>query len=498
MAIMVAIAASVFDDIIQGFSEFGFPALWVVGIVVGVVLVGLLISFAYAYFAWRRTAFAVGEDAVYFHKGILFRSQRHARLNRIQGVDITRPLLGRLVGLSSLTIETAGGGDSKVVIEYLKDEDAERLRAEVLARAAGLKAVQSVGAPGSGGMAGVPGAPGGAPGGMGPDGQPLGPVGGDLGGAPVPPVFAQAPERLVYQLPAGQLILSILYSIWLILAVVVLIGSIVVPLGFGQPWGVFAILPVAFVVVSSVWVAFSGHFGHTMAISPDGLRLRHGLLSTQSQTIPPGRIQAVRLSQPFLWRRRDWWKVEINVAGYGAAGSSQDGSANVSRNVLLPVAPREVALRALWIVQRDIGVDNPQEVLAAAMTGTLDDAGFLPSPRSARWVDPVAWKRNGLFITRTAMLMRTGRITRQVTLVPHERTQSLAVAQGPIQRRLGVSSFEGHSVPGPILPRTKHLPEYVALQVLEEQAQRAREARAREAPEEWMLRVSAVTPAVEE
>ncbi|NCD19058.1 MAG: PH domain-containing protein, partial [Actinobacteria bacterium] len=129
-----------------------------------------------------------------------------------------------------------------------------------------------------------------------------------------------------------------------------------------------------------------------------------------------------------------------------------------------------------------------------ALTGTLDDGGFLPSPPSARWVDPVIWRRNGLLITRTALLMRRGRLTRTLTVVPHERTQSLAIQQGPWERRLGLADLRADSVPGPISPLVPHLPAGTAGRVLFEQAARARVARSNEGPEEWMRRVGVAEP----
>ncbi len=64
-------------------------------------------------------------------------------------------------------------------------------------------------------------------------------------------------------------------------------------------------------------------FDFTVAESPDGLRLRSGLLSTQHQTVPPGRVQAVRISQPVLWRGRDWVRLEVNVLGNTTGRSAQ-------------------------------------------------------------------------------------------------------------------------------------------------------------------------------
>ncbi len=47
-------------------------------------------------------------------------------------------------------------------------------------------------------------------------------------------------------------------------------------------------------------------FGFTVAEARDGLRLRFGLTSHRSQTVPPGRVQAVRIERPLLWRPWGW------------------------------------------------------------------------------------------------------------------------------------------------------------------------------------------------
>ncbi len=460
LGVLVAIVAFNMMESIGATLELvgSFPVLWVVLTVIGALLLVLLIALGYSWLAWKRMRYAVGEDAVFHHQGILFRSQRHARLNRIQGVDIVRPLLGRLVGLAVVNIETAGGAKSNVRIQFLKDEEAERLRAEVLARAAGLRGTSR---------------PGTAPG--------------------TAPVFSQAPERQVYALPLGDLLLSVLLSpAALSLLVLVLALVPVGVLGGDAGWAAFfGLIPAALAAVGLFYSQFDSGFNFTLAVSPDGIRLRHGLLSTQAQTLPPGRVQAVRLSQFILWRFKDWWRVEVNVAGYGLDNRNNGTS---SRNVIMPVGGRADAVNTLWLVLHDLGVDNPDTVVEAALSGTLDDGGFLPSPPSARWVDPLIWRRNGLLITRTALLMRRGRLTRTLTVVPHERTQSLAIQQGPWERRLGLADLRADSVPGPISPLVPHLPAGTAGRVLFEQAARARVARSNEGPEEWMRRVGVAEP----
>ena len=210
------------------------------------------------------------------------------------------------------------------------------------------------------------------------------------------------------------------------------------------------------------------------AISPDGIRLRHGLLETRAQTVPPGRVQAIRLTQGPLWRGKDWWRVEVNVAGYGWAASSS------GTRVLLPVGhARRGADRPVARPARPRGRRPASRLLDGALDGVGDDAGFTGAPRSARWVDPVGWRRNGFRVTDRALVIRTGRFWRQVDVVPHERTQSLGLAAGPARSAGSVSRRSSlHSTPGPVAPRVDHLAAAVAAELLDEQAARARTARA--------------------
>ena len=154
--------------------------------------------------------------------------------------------------------------------------------------------------------------------------------------------------------------------------------------------------------------------------------------------------------------------------------------------MLHPVATRDEAATALWLVLPDLGVQDPRALVDAALSGRDDEGGFTPAPRRARWVDPVSWRRHGVRVTRTALVARSGRLVRNVVVVPHERTQSLGLEQGPLQRRLGLASFVVHSTPGPVSPRVDHLDGRVAAALLDEQAERARSARATARSEQWM------------
>ncbi|GMA22915.1 hypothetical protein GCM10025864_06740 [Luteimicrobium album] len=232
---------------------------------------------------------------------------------------------------------------------------------------------------------------------------------------------------------------------------------------------------------SALFGRFNRSFAFRAATSPDGIRLRHGLTETRAQTIPPGRVQAVELVQPFLWRRFGWWRVHVNVAGYG-----REANAKGPTTVLLPVGSRAEATTALWLVLPDLGTPDPLALLGEALDGAGPSDAFTAAPRRSRWLDPVGWRRNGYAVTARAVLARSGRVRRRLVVVPHERTQSLGLEQGPLQRRLGLASFVLHSTPGSVHPDVPHLDARDARVLLDEQSVRAREARSQDLSERWL------------
>lgn len=411
--------------------------------VIAVLVVGALVGFVYAAIAWRMTRFAVGDEAVHLHTGVLFRQQRRARLDRLQAVDVVQPVLARILGLAELRLEVAGGSGSAVKLAYLREDEANVLRAELLARAAGLHQ-----RPTDDGAEVVPAAP--------------------------------APEQAVLEVPTQRLVVASFRSGVAAAAVLAVAGVVTAVVVSRELSTVFFLLPMVLGFVGYFWSRFSQGFGFRAAISPDGIRLRHGLLEARAQTVPPGRVQALSLTQGPLWRGPDWWRVEMNVAGYGG---SED---QVTENVLLPVGTREEALLAMWLVLPDLGTEDPRATLELALSGTGEADGVRAVPERARWLDWFGWRRRGVIVTDRALLVRSGRLIRRLVVVPHERTQSLALQQGPLQRRLGLASIIVHSTPGPVAPRVDHLDQHAAGALLTEQAARARAARAGAGPELWM------------
>lgn len=452
-----------------------------------------IVAVGIGYLSWWFHTYRLTDQAVEQRKGMLFRQQRQARLDRLQAVDVVQPLLGRIFGFAKITVEVAGGQNSAIQLQFLRLADAEALRNEILALAAGVRAEVAAAREGGGDAAAARGGGG--------DAVPtLARLKSEVDNfrlAPAPgsarTAVAAAEERPLVAVPVKRLLLSILLSWGTIVGgammLLFVVGSVVIGLvvpevdiaGAIFGGGFVGVITGAAGVASSTMATLNRGLNFRLGISRDGVRIAHGLLETTRQTVPPGRVQAVHFSQSLLWRKRDWWQVVINVAGY------QDNQQAVS--TLMPVGTTQEALTALWAVLPDLGDPDAPGTVGRALEGEGDEGGFTPSPEAAKWVDPWQWHRRGVRATDTALLIRSGRFVRQLTVLPHERTQSLAIRQGPLQKALGLATVEIHSTKGMVKPVAHHLTLTDALALLDAQAARARARRSLQTPEQWMVKV---------
>jgi putative membrane protein len=143
----------------------------------------------------------------------------------------------------------------------------------------------------------------------------------------------------------------------------------------------------------------------------------------------------------------------------------------------------------------DLGGQRPEDVVSAGLSGSEGHGGFVTSPRRAAWLDPLVWRRTGFRVTGRVLLLRRGFLTRTLDLVPHARAQSCALTQGPLQRRLGLVTFELHSTQGPVTPALPQVDDGIGARLLAEETLRARHARATAGPERWMETGEATSPA---
>jgi putative membrane protein len=384
-------------------------AALLLGLAVLVPVAGL-----YGFLSWWFTHYAVTDSELRIRTGLLFRRTAHIRLERIQAVDVSRPLLARVAGVAKLRIDVVGA-DDKDELAFLGEQEARALRAELLARAAGFapETAREVG---------------------------------------------EAPARELLRVPPRALALSLVLTgaTWGSLCAALVVPT-VLWLATHNLWTVLATaLPLFGAAGASSAGRFAGEFDWKVGESPDGLRIDHGLLDRTHETVPPGRVQTVRIVEPLLWRRLGWVRVELDVAG----------SAN---SVLVPVAPRPVAES---VVARVLpGVTVPQEL-------------SLP-PRRARWCVPVWWRGHRLAVTGAVFATRHGLLRRRLSLVPHAKVQSVRLSQGPWQRLCRLA--EVHVDTGADKTVTARLRDAgEAARLLCAQAERSRTGRRDARPDRWM------------
>ena len=502
----------------QGFSLAGQVGYYLLGLV---ALLALWVGLGLLSWWWR--AYAVDADGVYLRSGILSRRLRTARLPRIQSVDVVHPLLGRVFGVGRLTVEVAGGRDSRVVIGFLTTRELQALRDRILDLAAG----QHIDLPGPASKEGAVGASaagrdtgsiGDAVSASRPEGlTPEGAADSKAAPAPRSPGLRAShfQEHPLYSVDGATLLGSLLRSVLLYMSLIppitlIVVGIVAYAIGDPPRGGVLAIattfISTVAGVVSLAWSRFNNAWNFQAAATPSGIRMRYGLTSDTSRTLPPGRVHGVGIAQPILWRGKDWWKVNVTVAG--REDRSQDGQNRQTSNLLLPVGTRDTALRALWLVVPDLGVPDPDRLLAQALTGRDDDGvgdpqapagsaerGFVRISRRGRIFRPLTWRRAAVILTDTCVIIRHGRWRRRVAVFPYERIQSLRVRQGPLARRrsLAALGFDmvAREVPASITNLDAADAKALAARISERALRRARA----EQLDRWLARAVAATQA---
>lgn len=435
----------------------GHPGILLLVIAVPLAMLALLII--YLYFAWRATSWIVTATDVQYRRGIFFKKHRRIPLDRVQSVDVYRPLAARIFGLGALRVESAGGQGSRVEIQFLANKYLDQARREVVARIAGRTLPNEYSEqPRAQGIAGTA-------------------------------LFAEddyhlaADEYEVYRVSPGRLIASVLLTsqtVWLLLmALIVAVGAIVLFIMADltvQGLVAGSIIPtiisigiIPLMILSYAWSRFNSGFNFSANITHDGIRVTSGLLALKSQTLPPGRIHAIRFLQPLLWRPFGWWQAEVTLAGHGVE-TSGDQKKQAADNLLLPVGTLEQAKIILDMAIRDLGINEDAErekLLQTAFNGKNSDSvgSFISIGKKAKLLDPFARLRRAFAATDTVLIYRDGWLRRKVTLAPHERAQSVTTSAGPLQRHLGLAGVRLDLVPGTAAMKVPHLDAQVAAQL---------------------------------
>ena len=405
--------------------------------------------------AWRFSRFRVAAGQVELRQGVVFRQHRQVRLERVQAVEISRPLTARLLGLARVVVQSAGGSDSTLSLSFLDLPRAEALREHLLELAGRSDEVA-----------------------MRPDAAPRALP--DAGAGPAgAPATTGAAARPVLEVPNGRLfVATILHGSTIALGLVLVLGATVAGVQSMGPLalaGIPAMVPVAIGVAIGRVKELLVHGNFRLADTGTGVRVQEGLTDLRTTTIPLHRIQAIELVQPLWWRRFGWWRLRVNVAGSGGGAGDGEGDRD---STLLPVGTLEEAHLLLSLLAPAV----PATTWAAAVLGDGPEPGWEGVSQRARPLDPLSWRRNAWSDAPGAVLLRSGRWTRRAVAVPHARIQSLAVRQGWLEAYLALATVQVVTAPGPVRPVLAHLDAGAAEAFLDEVSERARHARRRAEP----------------
>ncbi|WP_370585027.1 PH domain-containing protein [Micromonospora sp. ANENR4] len=367
---------------------FGWFAVLVTVFVLGATVLSVV--------SWWNTGYHLVGRELRVYEGLLWRRTRAIPLERLQAVEVVRPLLAQLTGLAELRLEVVGGGKTEAPLAYLSVAEATALRQRLLAVAG-----RSAPAP-------VPAA------------EP---------GAPVAPPVPEG--RRLHAVRNQDLLVSQLLTpqAFLLPLGLVFVGAQFLSEG---SW--------SFIAVASTLTAMAGvvlqpirrvldDWSFRLDRDDGTLRVHNGLLETRMQTVPLHRVQTVRATWPLLWRMKGWLRLRLEVAGY-SAGEPDDRN---RPDRLLPVG--------------DAGTGAM--VVAEVLPGVrLDALPATPPPSRARWLRPLSRKVVGAGLDERVFVARSGLLTRRLTLVPYARIQSVRVTRSPVQRLLRLATVHADTAGG--------------------------------------------------
>lgn len=391
------------------------------------VVAGLAVAFSIgaSVLRWARFTWHVADGALVIEQGLFARQRRVIPLERIQTVDLVRPLRHRLFGVVEVRVEAIGGSETEGRLDALSPDVADALRAVLLRQP--VRPASTVQPAGEAlARLGVR------------DLVLAGLTGGRIG-------VAAAIVGLAHQLFGDRFFET--FSIDLARRIDIDIG--------GTALLVVAALLAVFVV--SIIATALTYWDFTLTHRDDALLVRRGLLEQRFDTVPLRRIQGVTVEENALRRALGMATVKVQIAGRAGGEEAK------RTNLLLPIGSRR---QAFALVEEALGVAGlaaapltpmPHRarrrritravVFTAVVTvpavigfgrpGLLALLAFGPALAAAL----AAYRALGHGQHGGVVLARSGALVRATSFVPVTRLASLALSASPFQRRTGLATL---------------------------------------------------------
>jgi len=442
----------------------GFGGALVAAGIGGAIALALIYEFAY----YRRYEYTFTDDTFDIESGVLNRREREIPYGRVQNVDISRNVIQRLLGLSAINLETAGGGSTEAAIRYVTADAAATIQDEIRRRKRGDDQRRRTGT------------------------EPTDDTEGDTADGDSEATdsaatreFDDPDEELLFEISPSELALAgilsfdprvpgLLFALFTgsipFVSPVVPEPAAVATTGLNPTLVLFVmgvVLLVGLVVLSWVVGAISAvvnYWGFRLTRSETELRYERGLLQRYSGTIPFEKIQTVTISDNPLKRRAGYATLAVETAGYAPGQANDRGS-----EAAVPIAGHDRIRRlAAEIDGCETGTfDRPPKrirrrylarylIALAGLTGLLyagsvviDAAAGLPwyLPVVGVLLAPIAahykWLHRGYRLGANHFVTRNGVWNRETKRVPYHRLQTVIDSRTLFQRRWRVATVIG-------------------------------------------------------
>jgi putative membrane protein len=420
-----------------------------IGIPVGppqflLVAVGsFLLSLGYEVAYYRRFEYQLTDDTLDIRSGVFNRREREIPYGRVQNVDISRNIFQRLVGLSKLDIETAGGGSTEASLRYVTAFEAKRLQLDIRRYKRGESPESHA-------------------------------EGATVADPDLDRDRAVDDEELLFEIAPSELALAGILSfdprvpgalIALFTGSVPFISPII---PFDAPplivFGLLAVLFAAGLVLAWIVGAISAivnYWGFRLTRSEGELRYERGLLQRYSGTIPFDKIQAITITDNPLKRRAGYATLVVETAGYAPGQTDGRGS-----EAAVPIGSRDRVdrladeissieeptfnrppkrIRRRYLVRYLLAIAGLTGLLYAGLT-VFDLANEMPwyLPVVAALGTPLAahykWLHRGYWLGEDHLVTRNGFWSRETKQVAYYRIQTVIETRTIFQRRWSVAT----------------------------------------------------------
>ena len=436
-----------------------------VGVVLVVAVLGAVLGAAYGVAYYLRYEYELSGGSLSIRSGVVGRREREIPLRRIQNVDLRQSIVQRLLGLAVVSVETAGGGQTEAVLNFVSKAEAERLQREIRRRkrAADAEAGEStVSGEALEDSTAEPAEP---------EVQPLFRIGDvELGLYALTSFQPASALLLIFAVPFGWEAAS---SILLRIAAPLGGPTELDPMALASAAGLVLVVVGTALAALTSWaisalVTMLGYYGFSLDRAGDDLVYERGLLRRYSGSIPLSKVQTLTLVEHVLARRLGYAGLRVETAGYSPGGGGQGSNRPASA---IPLAERDRVLALARTIEPfdDLAFERPPKrarrryaarylIVVAVLTAVVLGVGwalgvFAPDLRIALWQAPLLllplvpvaahlkWANRGFHLGADHVALREGFWRRRTRIVPYYRLQTVQTRRTIFQRRLDLASL---------------------------------------------------------